>query len=114
MKCVKAVVVVWLAFCFSAAAYAGGEVDGATVANLTINTQDGNMVFVTVSTQKSGNPPCSSGSPQSFVLPLTTALQNQFLALLLSARASQSPVQLIGSGLCDTVSGFETLVFVSY
>jgi hypothetical protein len=99
------------AIVFSAAASAGSVTD-ATITGIGITEQIGSMAFISVSIAKSGNPTCHNNGTWSFVLPLTTPLQNQMFAQLLAARAAQSPVTLTGNGLCDTFGGVETLVYV--
>jgi hypothetical protein len=101
------------ALLFSAAASAG-TVTGATITALGMGTAYGNLVFVSINIPKTGNPACSNNTAWNFVLPLTTALENQFLALLLAARATQTPVSLAGNGLCDTFGDVETLNYVTY
>jgi hypothetical protein len=96
-----------------AATASAGSVTGATITQLQIGTVY-NEVFVSVNVSKTGNPSCSANGEFSFVLPLTTAIENQELALLLSARATGAPVTLTGSGLCDVYSSVETLVTVLY
>lgn len=98
--------------CLSATASAG-TVTSATITQIEIATSYA-AVFVAVSAAKTGNPSCSTNGTWGFVMPLTSATENQMLALLLSARATSASVTLIGSGLCDTYSGIETLQYVLY
>jgi len=101
-----------VAMSVSAGAYAG-SVNGAVITGLGIDTQIGNVAYISLNIAKSTNASCSANTAGNFVfvLPLTTALENQMLAVLLTARASQIPVaNLTGNGLCDTVAGIETLV----
>jgi hypothetical protein len=100
-----------LVFCAPASA---GSVTGATITNVLIGTNYGGMIFIEVSSAKSGNPSCSTNSNWGFVLPLTTALENQMLAVILSARTTGATVTLTGSGVCDTYSNVETLQDISY
>jgi hypothetical protein len=95
-------------------AASAGSVTGATITGLGMNPGSGSVVWVSVNVSKSSNPACSTNSTWGFVLPLTTTLENQFLALLVSARATQTPVSLSGNGLCDTFGGIETLVNIVY
>jgi hypothetical protein len=91
-----------------------GSVDGATITGIGIDTDAGSIAFISISAPKSNNPACSTSTTVSFVLPLGTALANQILALLLTARASQSPVpNLTGNGLCNINGTIETLVGVT-
>ncbi|SRR5258708_11485694 len=96
-----------------AATASAGTVTGATITQLQIQTTY-NEVFIAISAAKTGNPSCSANGSYGFVLPLTTALENQMLATLLAARASNTPVTLTGSGFCDTYPSIETLVTVIY
>jgi len=85
--------------------------DGAIITSIGLNSQLGNMAFITLNVASSGSPACNSNGTWAFVLPLNTALQNSILAQL-AARAAQIPVSLISNGLCDTFGSVETLVFV--
>jgi hypothetical protein len=99
----------------SGTAAASGSVTNATITSLNMS-YGYNMVFISVNIAPTGSPGCSeyTSGPNAFVLPLTTNLGTQMLALLLSARASQTPVTLTGNGLCDTYSDVETLATVAY
>jgi hypothetical protein len=98
----------------SATAAASGQVTGQ-ITGLYVNTAY-NMVFISVNVAPTGSPACSAYTtgPNAFVMSLATTLGNQMLALLLSARATQTPVTLTGNGLCDTYSDVETLATVVY
>jgi hypothetical protein len=99
---------------FSTAASAT-SVSGAIITGIAIDTQSGNFAFIQISVAKGTTNPACSTSSFAFVLPLTTTLENQFLAVLLAARAAQAPVQsLLGSGQCDVQANVETLVGVTY
>ena len=91
-----------------------GSVTGATIAAIFVDGAYGSMVFVSLNAAKSDNPSCSTSSTYGFVLPLTTALDNQMLALLLAARTSHATVTLTGDGACDTYSNVETMISVSF
>jgi hypothetical protein len=111
-------IIMFAAFCMlglSGAALAGGQVTGAQITSLYINT-GASMVFISTSLAPNGSPACSSytAGPNAFVLPLTSTLASQILALILSARATQTPVSLTGNGLCDTYSDVETLLTITY
>src|ERR1700693_793808 len=84
------------------AAASATTLTGATITGIRIDTQIGSMAFVSINISKGSTNPTCSTNVWSFVLPLTNALQNQMLAQLLSARATQTPVNLTGNGLCDT------------
>jgi hypothetical protein len=91
-----------------------GVVDGTLIDSLAMDYTTGNMVFISVHSPKSGNPACSTNGTWAFVLPLTTSLQSQMFAALLSARSSGATITLVGSGVCDTYSNVETLVTLIY
>ena len=82
----------------------------------------GNMVFIEIAGSltgngyKVGNPSCSTSGPGqwSFVLPLTTTIQQQMLTALLTAHTTGSPVTLVGNGMCDTYSTVETLTNIIF
>ena len=102
------------AMLFSVAASAS-SVNGAIITGIAIDTQSGNMAFIQISGATKSPAVACSTSVFTYVLPLTTTLQNQFLAVLLAARAAQAPVQnLTGSGQCDVQGNVETLVGVTY
>ncbi len=104
------------ASCLAGAAFAqNGAAAGAQITGIAIDAQIGNMAFIGIRPNTKGNnPACSTNAGSSFVLPLNTPLQLQMFAMLVSARANSQPISLAGSGLCDTYSDVETLVFVSY
>jgi|ERR1700730_8769825 hypothetical protein len=99
----------------SGTASASGSVTNATITSLYIN-YGYNMVFISVNVAPTGSPACSAytAGPSAFVLSLTTNLGSQMLALLLSARATQTPITMTGNGLCDTYSDVESLATVAY
>jgi hypothetical protein len=101
------------AICFSSVALSAGSVTNATITQIQISTTY-SEVFIAVNVAKTSNPSCSANGTFGFVLPLTTSLENQMLAVLLSIRATGSHVSLTGSGLCDTYPSVETLVQINY
>ena len=101
------------AITLSATASAGSST-GATITHIYFGNSYGSFVFIEVSAAKTGNPSCSSNTTWGFVLPLTTTLENQMLAVVLAARTTNAPVTLTGSGLCDTYSNVETLENINY
>jgi hypothetical protein len=97
---------------FSKDANALGTQTG-TVTNIYVNATLGSLAFITLSGTKSSNPSCSTG-PWSFVLNLTNGDALQQFAMLLTARTTQTPITLTGSGVCDIYSSVEGLWVVSY
>ena len=100
------------AITISATATAGSSTN-VTITQIFVGNSYGSLLFIAV-TSKTGNPACNTNATYNFVLPLTTALENQMLAVLLSARATGATVTLTGNGLCDQFSNVETLENVSY
>jgi hypothetical protein len=96
---------------FSAVASAGSTL-GGVITSITLNTDEGSFAFISTSASKNGTPACSTNTGAQWVLPLTSALDNQIYAQLLAALASQSRVDLYGDGVCNAVSDIETLVQV--
>lgn len=109
----KGVAAILVMLGFSSGALAG-SVTGATITGLTMSTGDGAMMFVTVNVSKTSNPACSTSGSYAFVLSLANAYENQMSAMLLSARALGTTVNLTGSGLCDVYSTVETLELITY
>lgn len=89
-------------------------VSAAIITAIATNSNAGNVVFVQVSQAAGKQPACANNLAWQFVLPLATAPGQQTLALLLSARATGTPVTLYGSGQCDVYAGVETLTEVIY
>ena len=96
------------ALCLSSAAFAG-QAGSVTITHVLIGPVFGNMIFVSVSGAVAGPPACSDNTAWSFVLPLTTPLENQMLAILLTAQATKSTVTITGTGQCDVYNNVETL-----
>jgi hypothetical protein len=95
---------------FATAASAGSTI-GGVITSITTNTDLGGIVFINTSVAISGS--CDTGSTQ-WVLPLSSALDNQIYAQLLMAFATQSTVSLYGDSVCNnTYNGVETLVQVA-
>ncbi len=95
------------------AAVANGTVTDAIITELATQSSLGNVVMLHVDRAPTGAPVCSNNLSVSFVLPLTTAPNQQAPALLVTARATGMPVKLTGSGQCDVIPNVETLVSVS-
>lgn len=86
---------------FSSGAYSSARLANVTITKLNINKGIGNLVFILAS-----EPPVTSGchtnKDWSMVLPLDTELDNKIYSALLAAYASNSKVQLDGSGQCSS------------
>ena len=97
---------------------AGGVATSVLISEFGIVSTLGNMVFIEINGYKANNPSCSTNGPGqwSFVLPLTTAIQQQMYTTLLTARTAGvgSPVTLVGNGMCDTYGTVETLTNVLF
>ena len=98
---------------FATAASAAGYVTGATITSIGMNTS-GSVAYIGINISKTINPSCNVNATWSFALPLNNTLENQMLALLISARATQVPVTLYGTGVCDLASTIETLYDITY
>jgi hypothetical protein len=92
-----------------------GSVNNATITNVAILQQFGDLLFVQTN-QAINNPPtsCSNSTGFQFVVSLSNAMGQHVMAILLAARAAQNPVYIAGSGACDLFSNVETLVSVTY
>jgi hypothetical protein len=67
----------------------------------------GNVVFIQLDVPKTNAPTCQSNA-WSFVLSLADTTSKNMYAMLLSAKAAQTPVRVRGKGLCDVFSSIET------
>jgi hypothetical protein len=86
-----------------------GVAADTAVTSLGIDSAAGNQVLIAINSAKSGGPACSSNGTWAFVLPLETPAQRHMFTILLQARTSESPITLLGSGLCDASATVETL-----
>ncbi len=92
-----------------------GTVDHVRITMLNINKDIPNVLFVqTEGTKTGGNPACHINSTWTFVLPLVDKNDQQILALLLAARASQGLVRIDGNGQCNVFGSIETATYVTY
>lgn len=89
-----------------------GSTNGALITSITTNTDFGSYVLINTSVTKAGAPSCATNTGYQWVLPLSSALDNQIYAQLLAAFASQSTVNLAGDGACTAFGGVETVVQV--
>ncbi len=67
----------------------------------------GNVVFIMLDTAKTNAPTCQTNG-WSFVLSLADTTSKNMYAMLLSAKAAQSPVRVRGIGQCNVFSSIET------
>lgn len=94
-------------FTLTAPLYAGDILD-AHVVKIASNKGYGEMVFIKTDKSKATVPACQTNLSWDFVMPLATEHDKKIYAILLSARATQTPVSLSGSGNCDTFGSIET------
>ena len=81
----------------------------ATITNLQINKDYGaSFVFIQVSTAPAGAPSCAS-SGWNYTLSFSGAGATQLYAMLLTAYAAGTPVNIAGTGLCSDVGIAESL-----
>lgn len=93
------------ALSFAGSAFAGSS-SGGVITSIYTNTDLGQITIVTNGTRVS-QPACATTA--NWVLPLSNT---QTYAQLLTAFATQSPINLWGDGLCNVNSSAETLVQV--
>jgi hypothetical protein len=110
----KAVVAVaMLMLSLSHVSWAGG-VNGATITNVAISQQFGDLLFIQTNQPVGNAPSCSNSTGAQFVVSISTAIGQHMMAVLLAARAAQGTVYIAGSGACDLLSNVETLQTVTY
>jgi len=68
----------------------------------------GNVAFIQLDHAKSSTPSCQTNTSWSFVLSLTDATSKNMYAMLLAAKAAQTPVHVRGVGQCTVFSSIET------
>jgi len=91
-----------------------GDVGDTIITKLGIHKGIGDIVFISVDHSKGSLPACHTNTAWAFVLPITSDQDKKIYALLLAARATQTPVTLSGSGTCDTFYNVESLQSAFY
>ena len=90
-------------------AFAGSSVNRTTITNLQINKDYGAaFVFIQVSTAPTGAPACAS-SGWNYTLSFGGTGASQLYAMLLTAYAAGTLVNIAGTGLCSDVGIAESL-----
>jgi hypothetical protein len=113
MKTVKVLAVV-IMVAWSSLSLAQSHINGGTVQNVAIYPSLGNLLFIVASGSEVGRPACSTNA-FNYVVSLSTPLGQQIMAVLLSARVSQTPIAGIqGTGYCDLFSNSETLGMINF
>ena len=90
-------------------AFANGQVTGAHIIRLQINTTVGNYVFIQTDMVPPTPASCSTNGLWQFTLPLTNASSAQIYAGLVSAYTARTPVMLLGMGACNEFFSVESL-----
>lgn len=86
-----------------------GTIDKVHIISTAMNKSSGAMLFIRTDGTKTSNPACSTNTSWTFVMPLNDKTDQQMMAMLLAAQASQSLVRLDGNGLCSVSGNIETL-----
>jgi hypothetical protein len=89
-------------------AFAGGQVNRATIVNMAINKSYGNFVFIQTSITPTGAAVCANSSWQ-FTLSLSNPGDSQLYAMLLTAYASGALVNITGTGACSEYPTVESV-----
>jgi hypothetical protein len=91
------------------AAFAGGSATG-TVTSVFADASFANVVYVTLSGQKVGSPPCSTAARGQFVIPITAANDYGYMfSILLTAAQNGTTVTITGQFQCNVDNGVETI-----
>ena len=108
MKTIKHLAVLCILAC-PIAAFAGGSATG-TVTGVFVDASFANVVYVTLSGAKAGNPPCSTSSRGQFVIPVTVVADYGYMfSLVLSAKQTGSTVTITGQNQCNVDNNVETI-----
>lgn len=98
----------------SGTAFSAGTVTGATLTGVTIFSSIGDILFVSTNQTVETPASCGQNTAFQFAVDLTTALGQQTMALLLAARAAQTPISISGTGTCSVYSNVETINVVTF
>jgi hypothetical protein len=91
-------------------AYAGLDLVGATVSDLSINRTPGNILFVKLSGRTFSGQGCGGQNGSwHYTLALTTDLDKDLYAMLLSAHSTGAKLNNGGAGACTEWTGIESL-----
>lgn len=92
-----------------------GDVADTIITRLGFHKGIADILFIAVDKPRNNPPACGpNGGSWAFVLPLATDQDKKIYATLLAARASQTPVQLAGTGTCDVFGTIESLQVAFY
>lgn len=91
------------------AAHATSDISNTTIADLSISKAYGSFVFIKVAASPANPAACSTNGGWHFTLPLSTAADQQLYAMLLTAFASGTTVDMSGLGACNEHGAIESL-----
>lgn len=91
----------------------GGEVRG-TIVEMTLDKGYGDFVFIRFNNAPASPIACSVNGYWHFTLPLATEADKKMFAMLMTARATGSAVEAIGSGACNEFAAIESLRRVGF
>lgn len=81
-----------------------------TVTSFYANAGNSNVVYVTLSGVKTGNPACSTSAKGQFVIPVTVANQYSYMfTILLNAKETGQSVTITGQNQCNVDNAVETI-----
>lgn len=94
-----------------ASALAGSSVSGVTITNLQISEAypGTSFVFIGLSAQPTGQPACGANGSWQYTLSFSAPSASQLYAMLLTAYAAQTPIDVSGTGTCNEVNFVESL-----
>lgn len=91
------------------AAFAGGSATG-TVTDVFVDAGFSNVLYVTLSGVKTGNPACSTSTRGQFVIPFTAANDYAYMvSVLLTAVQAGKTATITGQNQCNVDSAVETI-----
>jgi hypothetical protein len=110
----KALFAASLVFLCSALPAQAGEILDAIVVRITNSKAHGEILFIKTDKAKTSLPGCHVNLSWDFVMPLVTEQDKKLYAMLLAARAAQTPVSLSGAGTCDHFGSIESLTGITW
>jgi len=103
-----------LMFLCSAVPAQAGDLADANVVRIGSTKTFGDILFIKTDKAKTSLPGCHTNLSWDYVMPLVTEQDKKLYAMLLAARAAQTPVSLGGAGTCDHFGSIESLIGVTW
>ena len=110
MKRIKRTVALCILTIPAAAFAAGGSATG-TITDIFVDASFSNVIYITLSGVKTGNPACSTSTRGQFVIPQNNGVADYVFMFTLATTAAQSgaTVTITGQNQCNVDNAVETI-----